>query len=330
MRKKIKFLGICLLLAAALTACGKKEEVAVSLGKEKIYMDEVNFYTRMNQYEWEQAYADYLGEEMWTKDLDGSGKTLAAGLKDQVLDTVLQMHIFSSHAKDYEVELTKEEKKEISERTKSFLDSHEKSLLEAAGATEKLVQELLTRNALAEKVSEAIVADYEPKLPAESYAMKKMSYCLISTEGTFDAEGNHTPATAEEIRQAKGNAEKLAKAIQESGDFQGEVEKAGYVVVESYFLDDSAEGNEEAVVEAVKRLAVGETAGPIHTDRGYYLVRYDSDYDEAAAAQKKEALILEKKEAKCQETFEAWKKEAGAEVNQEAWDGLKVDGLLRG
>ena len=89
MRKRLKKLGILMMLAAvALAGCGKKEAgvprvleqesgtTLATLGDEPIYLEEALFYTRMLQEQWEYVYYESFGETMWQQEADDSGQTL--------------------------------------------------------------------------------------------------------------------------------------------------------------------------------------------------------------------------------------------------------------
>lgn len=316
---------LCVLL---LTGCGSKEETVATLDKEEITLSEAVFYTRLNQQQWEQAYVETFGEDFWSQSLGEELGTFADELKQQVMDTICQIHLMNAHAKEYDVKLTKEEEADIEERVASFMDSHSQDVKEAAGADEKLVKELLTARVLADKVAEAMVADYEPEVTQEEAALKKMTYCLFATTGTYDSEGNYRAVTAAEAEAIAAEAELFAQTATELGDIAAAGAVVNHTCIDVYFSDTANGGAHEKVAETVRTLELGQIAGPIKTEEGYYVIQYVSDFDEEATAENRENLIQAKKEAKCQEIYQQWLSEAEFTINQEVWDTVKVDKVL--
>ncbi|MCI8418093.1 MAG: hypothetical protein HFI33_11480 [Lachnospiraceae bacterium] len=313
-----------LLLIALLTGCGGQEEAVAVLNGENISLSEAVFYTRLNQQQWEQAYAETFGMDFWTQTLHAETGTFAQELKRQVMDTICQIHLMNAHAEEYGVSLSKEEEKEIAGRVQDFMDTHSKEVREAAGADKKLVKELLRQRMLADKVAEAMVADYEPQVSHEEAALGKMTYCLFSTLGTYDTEGNHQGVTTEERKVIEEEANSFAQRCGELGDINAAAQEAGRTCIDVFFNDNTDGGVHEKVAALVRTLEQGQCAGPVSTEEGYYVVQYISALDEEATARNQEALIQQKKALRCQEMYEAWLEEADFTIVQEVWDTIQV------
>lgn len=323
-RARLAALLLGFLLTALLTGCGETEESVAVLNGEEIPLSEAVFYTRLNQQQWEQAYGETFGMDFWTQDLNAETGTFADELKRQVMDTICQIHLMNAHAKEYGVSLSREEEKEIDKRVQDFMDSHSKEVREAAGADKKRVKELLRQRMLADKVAQAMVADYEPQVTEEEAALGKMTYCLFSTLGTYDTEGNHQGVTTEERKAIEAEANSFAQRCGELGDINGAAQEAGRTLIDVYFNDKTDGGVHEKVADLVRTLEEGQCAGPVSTEEGYYVVQYISVQDETATAQNREALMEQKKAQRCQEMYEAWLKEADFTIDQELWDTVQV------
>lgn len=329
-KKRVFFclLAAVILVTACLTGCGSKEETVATLNDEKIGLSEAVFYTRLNQQQWEQVYAETFGEEFWTQSLGEGNGTFADELKRQVMETICQIHLMNAYARTYEIQLTKEEKADVKARVQDFMESHSKEVKEAAGADEKLVEKLLTQRVLADKVAEAIIADYEPEVTQEEAALKKMTYCLFSTMGTYDTEGNHTAVTEEEAKEIAAEAEAFAQRTAELGDILAASAEIGHTSIDVYFNDTTNGGAHQVVADLLRTLEVGQTAGPIKTEEGYYVIQYVSEYDEEATLENMDKLALVKKEEKCREVYDQWLSQAEFTIHQEVWDTVQVDQVL--
>ncbi len=327
---------VCLILSIALACmlggCSRKEEEQgtplARLGEDTIYLEEAVFYTRMLQEQWEYSYYEIAGNEMWHKEFDEEGRTFAEALKSDVLDTLTDLHLLCAHAGEYGVELTGEEKREVSRRAAAFMSSNTPAVLEAAGATQEYVETLLLSNELAAKVAASIQDGYEPELDEDRARVGKLTYCLFSTMGIYDAEGNHTPFTPEELAQIREDAEGFAIRARELGDISAAGEEISHTVIDAYYNEETDGGAHELVAETVRKMNTGQISDPIETDDGYYVVQRVSDYDEAATIENREALRLEEKERYQIDLLESWKEETAFVLDEELWDTVAVDRML--
>ena len=202
-QRGVFLLALCL-WAAALAGCGRREQAleqteTARLGDEKIYLEEAVFYTRMLQEQWEEAYGPYYGADMWQEKFEGGEATFAQILKSDVMESLKRIHLLTAHAEEYGVELSREEKRAVAERAEAFMESNTPSVLEAAGATKELVEHFLLRNELAAKVDRTVRENCSPEVDPEEARVGRLTYCLFSTMGTYDSEGNHHPFTEEEL-----------------------------------------------------------------------------------------------------------------------------------
>lgn len=329
MKKYVSYiLLVCLCAILMLTGCGSKEAAAITVDKDEIGVSEAVFYTRLNQQQWEQAYVEALGTEFWTQTLNEELGTFADELKRQVMDTLLRIHIMNDHAKEYGVELTKEEKANVESRVKDFMESHTSQVKEAAGADEKLVEELLTQNVIADKVAEAMTAGYIPVVSEEEAVLGKMTYCLFSTLGTYTVDGNHTRVTAEERERIAEEAQVFADRAGDIGDLVAAADEIGHASVDVYFNEFTNGGAHEWMAEALRSMDEGQISGPLETEEGYYVFQYVSAYDETATEENRERLYQAKVEEYRQELYETWYSQAVIEIHWEVWDEILVDQVL--
>lgn len=333
-RGKIGALLLAACLAAgALAGCGSSSETVQKtpmgqLGDDTIYLEEAVFYTRMLQEQWENSYYDDMGETMWQEEFDSEGRTFEEVLKQDVEDTLTEIHLLCAHAEEYDVELTEDEKEQVAQRAQNFMETNTPSVLEAAGATAELVEELLQRNALAAKVAEAIQDSYEPDLDPESATVGKMTYCLFSTMGTYDAEGNHSPATEEELVQIQKDAAAFAQRARELGDIAAAGDEISHTVIDVYYNEETDGGAHPLVAQAARELEAGQVSDVIETEDGYYIVQHISDYDEKSSEDYYEELKEQARASYLEELEAAWKEETPLVINSDAWDGIRVDQIL--
>lgn len=338
MRGKTKRLwllfGLALIIGSA--GCGKEKESGTpvaNLGEETIYLDEAVFYTRMLQEQWEIAYYDSYGADMWRHEPefgegDGRADTLEEALKLEVMDTLTEIHLLCAHTKEYDAELTGEEKSAVSDRAKAFIKSNTPAVLDAAGATKETVEKFLLYNEQAAKTAEALKEKYEPEINDEEARVGKLTYCLFATTGTFDAQGNQTPFTADELVRIKEDAEKFALRARELGDIMAAGEEISHTVIDVYFNDYTDGGAHELVAQAARNMEAGGVSDVIEAQEGYYIVQRISEYDEKATREREEELKYFAREDYLAELLEKWEEETPLQISDEVWEMVRIDALL--
>ena len=328
-RGTLFLLALCL-WAAVPAACGSRKQAleqteTARLGDERIYLEEAVFYTRMIQEQWEEAYGPYYGENLWREKFEGGEDTFAQVLKSDVMETLKRIHLFAAHAEEYGVELTGEEKKTVAERAAAFMEANTPSVLEAAGATEELVEHFLLRNELAAKVDRTVQESCNPEVDPEEARVGKLTYCLFSTMGTYDSEGNLKPFTEEELGKVREEAKRFAERASELGDISAAGEEISHTVIDVYFNDRTDGGAHELVAQAARELSVGGVSGLIETDDGYYVVQRVSEYEEKASEEYLEELRQAARENYSSELLKEWEMQTPLEIEEEIWESIRVD-----
>lgn len=346
MKKRIAalLLAVCMSLAGCTAgqadvagqADGAEQEAssentaAFAVNGEEIGLREWNFYVRMNQMQWEKSYLDSYGDDMWSMEVEEDKTTLADSLKEEVFETVCQIHLLNQHAEEYGVSLTEQEQEDVRSRAKSFMEAYHEALLSFAQADEAFVFDRLCEKELSLKVAEASVADYDPEISEEQVHREGICYVLISTTGLRDDEGNLTPFSGEEIERRTELAFSLCEKARESGDLKTEAEKEELTPIESSMgLNNANDGQEPRMLNAARALKVGEISDPIETEEGWFLVQHTSDYDEEGTAYWREYLTGLAKEERCEELYKEWKNDADIRIYQENMDQVSVKKVLK-
>ena len=311
-------------MAAGCGAKGKEGAVVATLGDEKIYLKEANFYARYSQATYEATYLAYFGDEMWSTDLYGDGTTLEASTKASVMDYLQQIHIMASHADEYDVELTEEEITELETSAASLIESWDEALIEITEATQEYVVELFKVSTIANKVYEATVADIDTEVPDEEAAQRTISYAYLPLTGEMDEEGNITELTEEEKTAIKDKAVGIIEEARTSGDFDAAVADAEFTAYAASYGADSADIDPD-VKAAADTLEEGDVADVVETEGGYYLVKLTSAFDEEATAAKKEEIVYERQSEAFNAIYEEWKASVEFVIDEEVWSTVTFD-----
>ena len=180
----------------------------------------------------------------------------------------------------------------------------------------------------AAKTAELLKAAYNPEIDEGEVKVGKLTYCLFATTGTFDAQGNQTPFTKEELARVRQDAERFALRAKELGDITAAGMEISHTVIDVYYNDYTDGGAHELVAGEARRLEVGGVSDIIETEEGYYIVQRVSEYEEEASRERREELEYLAREDYCAEMIEAWREETPLELDAKIWDEVRVDELL--
>ncbi|MCR4567622.1 MAG: hypothetical protein K5769_06200 [Pseudobutyrivibrio sp.] len=331
--KNLKSAGVAALTAAVvLSGCGKIDPkatlVTINPGdgtKDTISLGYGNFVARYRQSMSDMMFLGYYGEDMWQSDqMSADGTTLQETTKKSVLDTIEEHYIAKSHAKDYGVEISKEQSKEISDAAKKFMKDNSKDTLKALGAKEEYVQRYLEDSTYYKLVSDAAKKEADKDIKDEECDMRTFSYVLFDTTGTADESGAAVEYTEEEIAGFKQQAE----ALSASSDFAKDAEAIEKTAQTYSYLRGEKEDDQMdmKIIKEAEKLSEGDISPVIEVEGvGYYVIKLDSDHDDEASQQKREQIQGEK----FQDLMAKWKETVVWKVDEKQWEKVQFDSLFK-
>ena len=209
-KKVLALILACALCVSAFTGCGiNKNAAAATMKDQTVTMGVANFLCRFEQASMEDMYKMYLGDSsdnIWARDLTGNGTTLEESTKSQALEELHEMYTLQQHMSDYKVELTADDQAAIKEAAEKFMSANSHEALDEMGATEDIVEEILTLYTIKSKMKTVIGADADTNVSDEEANMR--AYSMVSldiSEGSKDADAN------------KKTADQMEEALKEDG-----------------------------------------------------------------------------------------------------------------
>ncbi len=300
--------------------------VVATLGDEQIYLDEANFYLRSEQYYYEMMYSYMYGtSDIWDMEVS-AGVTMEDSLKEAVMTVLRQTYILCDHAEEMGVSLSDEDVAKIEETADSNLSQTDENLLSALNLTRDRMIEILEKNALANRVWEAVVAAADTDISDEEARCVGASYVLVSdstsSEEETQADGEETTApspkaVAQTIYDDVRNGSTLSEAAQNQGLTAA---SATYYTGDTFdegSLGDHAMAMSEGDVEL------------FHIDgSGWYVMYLDAEMDEDATESQRQTMISEAQNAVFEETYSQWQTDSAEfSVNDDIWNALTMDTL---
>lgn len=304
----------CALCASAVTGCGiNKNATAATMKEQTVTMGVANFLCRFEQASMEDLYKMYLGsssestESIWSRDLSGNGTTLEDSTKNQALEELHEMYTLQQHMSDYNVEITDDDKAAITEAAKKFMDANSKEAIDEMGATQDIVEEILTLYTIKARMKTAIEADVDTNVSDEEANMR--AYSMVSLD---ISEGSDDAAKNKEI------ASKMEAALKEDGATLDKVAEDNDQKVTTGTYDADNDTLDEEVKNALDGLKEGETSGLIETDSKAYFVRIDKDTDADATEKNRTSIINQRKDDLYQKVLSGWQEDDNWKVDEKA------------
>lgn len=326
MKKKMLVLALAGIMAVStLTGCKSvktvdSEDVLMTVNGEEVAVGIANFYARYTQAQYETYYAAYMGDSMWTTEVE-EGVTYEDYVKDTALEMVQIMVLSEQHMGDYGVELTDKETAYVAQAAQEFADANKDVEVDKVSGDEATVERYMTLQAISTKVQEAIAATVDTNVSDEEAAQKKMEYVFFSYE-TTDDDGNQVELTDEEKEAVKAKAEAISEAVKNGEDFTKAAESMEATVNEFTFDAETTTIDAE-IIAAADALDEGEYTGVVDSESGVYVAKLVSLLDRDATDTKKEEIVAERQSEEYVAVCEQWMEEAEIEVNEDVW--AKVD-----
>lgn len=344
--------GAALLLAAIMTAgtvtgCGSEKmdsSVMAVYGDETISKEEAIFLAKYIQYSYEYMYSSYYSgygmssSDIWSNQ-GQTGSTMEDTAKTSVMSELLQTRILCDEAEKEGITLSEEEQTKVDEAVAEFMNMTE--VVEASGVTEDTVRNVLTNNAIANKMYEAMVADIDMNVDEEEVLNKTMAVVTISQkEDTAETETQDTSETAEAVEETKSSEEiqEIKQRMEELGDtIQKELEEGKSTdEIKTEYAENEfdvavsastavSKSSTFAYTEQAMALAQGECAKTISNsdeqDPVVYVVRCEEEKNEEATEQAIETELESRRSEMFAEKYKALSENAPAfKVNEDEWE----------
>ena len=344
------------LAVTGLTGCSGKMDgtsVVATVNGTDIPLGVVSFMTRYQQAQTQQMYEMYFGgadSGMWDQVADEeSGETYGESARNDVLEQVEEMYLLKEKAKDHDVEITEEEREQITEAAKEFMEANTGETLENLAVTQSDIETALEIQTYEKKMFDPVVADVDTNVSDDEAQQTSVTYVEVAEDAAATGEGEEASANEEEETEASAKEkaqqildEVLATADADMDAIAKEVDE-GLNAVETHFTTDPQEkeddeeeedgaigGVPQAVQDVVKDLADGEVAGELVEEDGtYYVVRLEKAFDEEATEDEKDSIIAQRKQELYDDTLEDWKKAADIQENKKVLKTLKVTSNLK-
>lgn len=321
--KKLIIPALLLLGLLLLCACGKNEEDSVKpdksdtvtqivlttgfekdevfrIGSSSCHMSEFMVYLTNIQNRYEAVY----GSQIWS--VSSNGISMESRIKDTVAARIAQVKTMNMLATQYQVTLTDEEEKLVSQAAAEYYQSLNADEIRSMNVTEELLLQMYREYVIAHKVYEYIIRDINPEISDDEARSVTVDWIFIRSQ--------------EEDAEKKELAEELRRRLLEGEDF--------YTLALSYSDDKAVTHSfgkgavDGAVEECAFNLAVDETGEVIKGEEGYYIIHCVSTLDRKETDANKEKIITQRKKEAFNEVYGTFAESQIRQMNEELWGNI--------
>ncbi len=339
MKKSKQVTSLLLLFVIAIgmiftTGCSKKADPAntlvVTVGDNKIYMNEVMFYiynVEATGSYYDKSYQQYYGTSYW--DIETEGQTMRDSIKQYVMDTVIMTEILYEKAISEGFTITEEEKSTNQTKVDQLLTSVTEDQLKLTGFTNDLLLKIFEKITIGDKyyakVADTLEVDEQEvtaSIKKEDYKQYDTAFIFVPTT-KFDENQSLVEFSEEEKLASKKSIDTVLEQVKAGTDFATIVEKDPTIISSTrnfVFGDNSSEKNYQEAAVALEKGSF--TTEPVLTEYGYYIIKLldnegTDSYDNAV----QEAIITAQTEAFKKE-YEVIKKDYTITINEKAWNPI--------
>lgn len=337
MRKMWKYVlsvGLCLVLAMGLVACGKSDEWIFLLNGEMLYDKDVAVFAYIYATEYNVKSLEQLDE------VYADTMTYSEYYKQQLEDDIVATVLLYKEAKQNKIKLSDEEQEQISVRTEKVLERFGAEMLEGRDILESDIEKVYEMKLLGDAYLNSLSADGKNENTSDGSDSDKEARYVRVYQVTFptvqldeegmvqsDAKGNLKKVSGTEIAEKEQEAIAFSDSAKQGEDMETLLEDCDATVtgIEKYL---KYEDLEKAYQSAVDQLSVGEVSDVIESDYGYYVIRVleknDKDYAETIEKHEEQSANLSIKETEVERLYSDYAQPNREYKNVSAWNNVDM------
>jgi PPIC-type PPIASE domain. len=328
---------ITLILGTAFTTgcskSGPSKTLVVTVGNDKIYMDEMMYYiytVETTGAYYDNLYKQNLGSSYW--DIEQDGKTMRDTAKEYIMYTAVMYDIMYDKAMaagDYD--LTADELKKNETSADQLLSNLSKDQLKITGFTKKSLLKTMKKITIGEKYYNKIIDDLKLDKDAIKKTVDKDKYRQYNTEYLFaattsyDTNSNIVNLSKDEQAAALASINSALEKVKSGKTFE-DIAKDDTTLKTSTrnFVYGDGTAETEYQDAAIKLNKDEYSTDVIKTAYGYYIIKMDDNnatdsYDKAV-----DSAVQSKETEGFNTEYEKIKKDYTITTEDKIWDAIVI------
>lgn len=323
MRYTKRVLAVCMsvIFAVGLAGCGKKKvedtaNVVYQFGDCNVTYGEYYIYGKTVEEDYQKTYGNGVwGLEMTT---DDGKRTVKDVTIDDIIESINRVKVLVHQAEDMNISLSDSEKAEIENEAETFYNGLTEADLKKTEITKDLVKQVMEENAIAKKVYNKEITEYDFEISEEEARMTTF-YDLVFECYSIDKDGTVKEFTDEKkaTQLQKANEALSSLAQDEDVTYQDIVDKYKLQYSNSYTMAkaEMVEEYGESVADKILAMSDGEVSTVIQSQYGYHIFKMIKSNDEELTKKNKEEIIARKQKEYFSGVYEDWLKSYDSHFN---------------
>ena len=328
-RKKnlVWIMVFCFILPFLFSGCGEKTESTRSsttvfsfMGKN-ITVGEVYLYAKTIAQDYERTY----GNSVWNMavtEKDGTKSDMRNVTKRDIIDNIVRVKVLLSHAEQYGVSLTADDKEKVELETEAFWKNLTDEQIEKMELDRDLVHTVIEENMLASLVYAKMMSAAGIEISDEDARMTTIYDMFFPCFSETD-NGTITAMTAEEKKAQHDRAVQayntLISPVDETTDRNLDALSSYYGLEDAGYVTNSPEEMKETYGEDISDMLYlledGSYSLVTETEYGYHIFYMVALTDREATDKKKDRMLREQQTAYFRSIYDGWLKSADSSYN---------------
>ncbi|WP_027438047.1 peptidylprolyl isomerase [Lachnospira multipara] len=244
-------------------------------------------------------YEELLGSDIWNEEIDG--QNFYTYVDDQIKVKLIRVAMLNKLAKERGVVLSRQDEENVKSAAKEYLNGLSSDDKNNIKIDEDSLEEMFTKFAIAKKVYEEIVSEYDIEVSYDDARVIDIQYIVSDSE--------------DEIKDAYNKIKDgtsffaLAKEINDDGEYEIELKRGD--------MDEEFE-------KVAFNLATGDMSQIINIGDKYYIIRCTSDNDKTKTEVNKTTILENKQLEKFNEFMNEYESKVYVDFNNKAFNKISV------
>lgn len=320
LKNSIGILLILCMLFPLIMGCGKKDiAFTTGLSRKEIMkidgqsfsVDEANVILLNLQREYEGLF----GSDGYSKKI--SDKTLEEYIKNQAVEQMSQIEGLSVMAEKQGIVLSNDQKENVSKACDDYMGNIDESVAKELGITKEAVKSIYNKYCLANCYYQSKIESIDSEISDDEARIISIQYMFFSTKKT-DENGNSVDVSTEEMNEINSKIMSALERINSGENF----EKVAIDVSDDTTVSiDIARGEwDEAAEKAAFALTNEQVSDLVQGEKGIYIIKCISNYDEEKTLINKQKIYKENCENLLNDEYNHFMSGVLTEFNDDLWD----------
>ncbi len=269
----------------------KIDKESCSVAEAKVFL--VNY---QNQYR--QIY----GVDMLREGAEKNSE-LETYIKDMTITQLAEVYTMDLIGKDKEMELSEEELSHVSQAAEAYYESLNETEKQYFGISDKELQQLYERYAMAKKVYKTLTAEVDQEVSDDDARVMQLQQIFVASEE---------------------RAKQIYDSLVQGGDFAQLSSTYNEASSGTVYVDrsDFADGEIQKQVFGLKNGAFSEV---ISTENGYYIYYCVNNFEQELTEKNKAQVLSNRMEEAVDSTYDDYAKGADSRLNENVWKEIEID-----